>query len=120
MSRQPSRQHAWAGVSEVARVRAIDAHSAIAGFAALEVSVRAHLFDLKRRAGDQEGSAGLSRMSAKALLAQTEARGATFLPGTRCFANGQGDDAIRLAFSFLPAEQIEEGIGRIGAAMRSI
>jgi 2-aminoadipate transaminase len=59
-------------------------------------------------------------MSAKALLSQTEARGATFLPGTRCFADGQGDDAIRLAFSFLPAEQIEEGIARIGAAMRTI
>lgn len=59
-------------------------------------------------------------MSAKALLSQAEARGATFLPGTRCFANGQGDDAIRLAFSFLPAEQIEEGIARIGAAMRAL
>jgi 2-aminoadipate transaminase len=58
-------------------------------------------------------------MSAKALLSQVEARGATFLPGTRCFADGQGDDAIRLAFSFLPAEQIEEGIARIGAAMQS-
>jgi len=42
------------------------------------------------------------------------------LPGTRCFANSQGDDAIRLAFSFLPAEQIEEGVARIGAAMREI
>src|SRR5262245_27920784 len=59
-------------------------------------------------------------MSARALLSQVEARGATFLPGTRCFANGQGDDAIRLAFSFLPAEQIEEGIARIGAAMRAL
>lgn len=59
-------------------------------------------------------------MSAQALLPLAEARGATFLPGTRCFAGGQGDDAIRLAFSFLPAERIEEGIARIGAAMRSI
>ena len=49
-----------------------------------------------------------------------EARGATFLPGTRCFAGGQGDDAIRLAFSFLPADQIAEGVARIGAAMREI
>jgi 2-aminoadipate transaminase len=59
-------------------------------------------------------------MSARALLTRAEAHGATFLPGTRCFADGQGDDAIRLAFSFLPAEQIEEGIGRIGAAMRQL
>jgi 2-aminoadipate transaminase len=59
-------------------------------------------------------------MSAKALLPRAEARGATFLPGTRCFADGQGDDAIRLAFSFLPSEQIEEGIARIGAAMQTV
>jgi 2-aminoadipate transaminase len=58
-------------------------------------------------------------MSARALQARAEQRGATFLPGTHCFADGQGDDAIRLAFSFQPAEQIEEGIARIGAAMRA-
>jgi 2-aminoadipate transaminase len=58
--------------------------------------------------------------SASALLPLAEARGATFLPGTRCFADGQGDDAIRLAFSFLPSEQIETGIARIGAAMRAM
>jgi len=59
-------------------------------------------------------------MSAKALLPLAEARGAVFLPGTRCFADGQGDDAIRLAFSFQPADRIAEGIARIGAAMREI
>jgi 2-aminoadipate transaminase len=58
--------------------------------------------------------------SASALLPVAEAHGATFLPGTRCFAQGQGDDAIRLAFSFLPAQQIEAGIARIGAAMRAM
>jgi 2-aminoadipate transaminase len=58
-------------------------------------------------------------MSARALQARAEQRGATFLPGTHCFADGQGDDAIRLAFSFQPAEQIEEAIARIGAAMRA-
>jgi 2-aminoadipate transaminase len=57
-------------------------------------------------------------MRATALLPLAEARGATFLPGTRCFATDEGDDAIRLAFSFLPAEQIQAGIARIGAAMR--
>jgi 2-aminoadipate transaminase len=59
-------------------------------------------------------------MSATALLTASEAQGATFLPGTRCFAGGQGDDAIRLAFSFVPTEQIGEGIARIGAAMRAL
>jgi len=59
-------------------------------------------------------------MSAAALMAQSEERVATFLAGTRCFANRQGDDAIRRAFSFQPAAQIVEGIARIGAAMRAI
>jgi 2-aminoadipate transaminase len=59
-------------------------------------------------------------VSAAKLLPLAEARGVTLLPGTRCFANGQGDDAIRLAFSFLPPEQIVEGIGRIGEAIRAL
>jgi 2-aminoadipate transaminase len=59
-------------------------------------------------------------MSAEALRSQSEALGATFLPGTRCFADGQGDDFIRLAFSYQPTEQIVEGIARIGAAMRKL
>jgi len=59
-------------------------------------------------------------MSAAARVAQSEQRGTTFLAGTRCFAHHQGDDAIRLAFSFQPAEQRVEGIARIGAAMRAI
>lgn len=59
-------------------------------------------------------------ISATKLLPVAEALGTTFLPGTRCFANGQGDDAIRLAFSFQPAEQIEEAIARIGAAMQAM
>lgn len=57
---------------------------------------------------------------AEALLQLAERNGALFVPGTRCFANGTGDDAIRLAFSFQPAERIAEGIARIGAAMRSL
>lgn len=54
------------------------------------------------------------------LLMRAEQRGSTFLPGTRCFANGQGNDAFRLAFSFLPSEQIVEGIAHIGAALREM
>jgi 2-aminoadipate transaminase len=59
-------------------------------------------------------------ISATKLLPLAEERGATFLPGTRCFANGQGDDAIRLAFSFLSADKIEEGVRLIGQAMRDL
>lgn len=59
-------------------------------------------------------------LSAAALLARAETRGVTFLPGTRCFANGQGDDAFRLAFSFQPAAAIAEGVALIGAALRDL
>jgi 2-aminoadipate transaminase len=59
-------------------------------------------------------------MSATTLLKAAEAQGVTFLAGTRCYANGAGDDAIRLAFSFQPAEHITEAIRRIGAAIRTI
>jgi 2-aminoadipate transaminase len=59
-------------------------------------------------------------MSATALLKAAEAQGVTFLPGTRCYANGAGDDAIRLAFSFQPAEQIVAGVARISAAMHNL
>jgi 2-aminoadipate transaminase len=59
-------------------------------------------------------------MSATALQQRAEQLGATFTCGTRCFADGQGDNAIRLAFSYLPVEQIERGIAMIGAAMQSV
>lgn len=59
-------------------------------------------------------------MSATALAERAKDAGVAFLPGPSCFANGQGDDAIRLAFSYQPAEKIEEGIARIGRAMRNM
>jgi 2-aminoadipate transaminase len=52
-----------------------------------------------------------------ALLKRARDHGVAFLPGTRCFADGQGQRSIRLAFSYLPEEQIGEGIARLGRAM---
>lgn len=43
--------------------------------------------------------------------------GVAYLPGTQCFASGQGERFIRLAFSFLTPEAITEGIERLGRAM---
>jgi 2-aminoadipate transaminase len=59
-------------------------------------------------------------VGAQALLDRSEEHGVTFLPGTHCFADQQGDDAIRLAFSFQPSERIETAIAGIGAAMREL
>ncbi|MEH2064011.1 MAG: PLP-dependent aminotransferase family protein [Nostoc sp.] len=57
-------------------------------------------------------------IGAKALLKVATEQGISFLPGTRCYANGQGDDAIRLAFSFQPTKKIVEGIATLGAVLR--
>lgn len=46
--------------------------------------------------------------------------GASFLPGTTCYANGQGTHEMRLAFSYQSVENITTGIARIGAAMREL
>jgi 2-aminoadipate transaminase len=59
-------------------------------------------------------------MSAKAILTAAREHGIIFLPGTRCYANGQGDDAIRLAFSFQPSEKIVEGIATLGSVLREL
>ncbi|WP_414572777.1 hypothetical protein [Nostoc sp. CCY 9925] len=57
-------------------------------------------------------------ISAKVLLSACAEHGVSFLPGTRCYANGQGDDAIRLAFSFQPNDKIVEGIATLGRVLR--
>lgn len=59
-------------------------------------------------------------MSATALLPLAADRGVAFLPGTRCFTGGLGDDAIRLAFSYHNPEKIMDGVARIGDAMRAL
>jgi 2-aminoadipate transaminase len=59
-------------------------------------------------------------MSAIALAKKAAEHKVSFVPGTGFYANGQGDDAIRLAFSLQPEEKIVEGIARIGKAMRGL
>ncbi len=61
-----------------------------------------------------------SDISAKALLMAANEHGVSFLPGTRCYTNGQGDDAIRLAFSFQPTQKIVEGIATLGAVLHGL
>lgn len=56
-------------------------------------------------------------VSASELAPAALRHGVEFLPGTRCFADGSGDDCIRLAFSKVPAEQIDEAVRRLGAAV---
>ena len=43
--------------------------------------------------------------------------GVDFLPGTACYGDGRGTDEIRLAFSFVAADDIRPGIEPLGRAM---
>jgi DNA-binding transcriptional MocR family regulator len=47
-------------------------------------------------------------------------RGVEVLPGPRCYADGQGDEYVRLAFSEEPAANIEEAIRRLGLAVADV
>lgn len=46
--------------------------------------------------------------------------GASFLPGTTGYANGQGTHEMRIAFSFQTIPNLVKGIASIGAAMREM
>ncbi|HEX5499706.1 MAG TPA: PLP-dependent aminotransferase family protein, partial [Thermomicrobiales bacterium] len=52
------------------------------------------------------------------MLPQAQERGVDFLPGSRCFSDGGGRHAMRLAFSFADEAQIERGIEILGEITR--
>lgn len=56
--------------------------------------------------------------SVKALQPLARERGVEFLPGTACYFHGQGDDKIRLSYSFANEAQIEEGIAILAELVR--
>jgi 2-aminoadipate transaminase len=55
---------------------------------------------------------------ARALLANAERRGVSFLFGEPFFAQGGGDHHIRIALTPVPRDAIEEGIARIGHVVK--
>jgi 2-aminoadipate transaminase len=59
-------------------------------------------------------------VTASALGPVAHRHGVEFLAGPRCFADGSGDEYIRLAFSEEPAERIEQAVVRLGAAVREL
>jgi 2-aminoadipate transaminase len=52
-------------------------------------------------------------MDAGALLPQATAAGVTYIPGASYFARGDGRRHLRLAFSFLPPDELVEGVRRL-------
>ncbi len=59
-------------------------------------------------------------LSARVIAKKAEELGVAFVPGTGFYANGQGDDAMRLAFSYQSEERIVAGITRLGQAIRAV
>jgi DNA-binding transcriptional MocR family regulator len=54
-----------------------------------------------------------------ALTAAAKDRGLVFIPGTDFFLQG-GESSLRIAYSGVTAEQIEEGVGRLADAYRGV
>jgi 2-aminoadipate transaminase len=52
------------------------------------------------------------------LQAQAAEAGVTFVKGSDFYLSGGGEEAIRLAFSYATASEIEEGITRLGRLVR--
>jgi DNA-binding transcriptional MocR family regulator len=50
-------------------------------------------------------------------LAEAEAAGVTFVPGTDFFADGSGGQSLRLAFSFVSPDEIREGVARLATVL---
>jgi DNA-binding transcriptional MocR family regulator len=57
-------------------------------------------------------------LSAVALLSAAARRGVSFTPGSLFFADGRGEETLRLSFSMVPARRIDEGIRRLTAALQ--
>ncbi|MGQ9584494.1 MAG: aminotransferase-like domain-containing protein [Anaerolineae bacterium] len=57
---------------------------------------------------------------ARQVLACAEARRVTFTPGEKFFAEGGGEGELRLPFSFVSPEQMEEGCAVLGQVIRGL
>lgn len=53
-------------------------------------------------------------MDSTAMLPQAEAAGVAYVPGTRFYADGRRSEHVRLAFTLLTEEELEEGARRLG------
>ncbi|HEV8677088.1 MAG TPA: PLP-dependent aminotransferase family protein [Methylomirabilota bacterium] len=57
-------------------------------------------------------------LDATALLPHAAERGVTFTPGTVFFVDGGGERTLRLSFSAVPAERIDEGVRRLAEVIK--
>ena len=52
------------------------------------------------------------------LLGSAAERGVAFVPGEPFFANGGGENTLRLSYSIATLEQVDTGIARLGEVIR--
>ena len=52
------------------------------------------------------------------LLAEASEDGVTFVPGSEFYLDAGGEEAVRLAFSYATAAEIDEGVARLGRLVR--
>ena len=57
-------------------------------------------------------------MDAAAMLERAAERGVAFTPGNAFFVDGGGEHTLRLSFSGIPVNQIDEGVRRLGETIR--
>src|SRR3954470_7869075 len=57
-------------------------------------------------------------VDATELAARAAADGVGIVPGTLFFADGRGNEAVRLSFSMIDESQIDEGVARLASLMR--
>lgn len=58
------------------------------------------------------------KVAAKHLITEAAKRKVAFVPGTAFYITEQGDNYIRLNFTFAPLKDITEGVKRLGEAMK--
>jgi 2-aminoadipate transaminase len=59
-------------------------------------------------------------VDSRALQQRARAAGVDFLPGVACYGDGRGANELRLAFSFVDADDIWPGIERLGRAILQV
>ncbi|MEI7645918.1 MAG: PLP-dependent aminotransferase family protein [Chloroflexales bacterium] len=57
-------------------------------------------------------------MDSAAILPAAESAGVSYMPGERFFAEGGGQNYLRLSFSLLPPDELTEGVSRLGSVLR--
>lgn len=59
-------------------------------------------------------------LSAEALFQRAIAENVAFVPGEPFFANGGGENTLRLSYATLDRERIQEGVRRLGQALKGL